>query len=137
MNNSKLINELRSSQLFDNSTLGNRAADALEASQPALCCGEYAKCSRPCTPRGEWLAKERIKNETIDPVLWQFKDSETGKWCNFMDEKLRQNTIEDGRWEIRALYTHPSPQPENGTAKPKNTAIRMRKSMLGGKQREL
>lgn len=116
MMNTAIINELRTSPLFNNSTLGNRAADALEAAQtssePRLCCGEYAKCSRPCTPRGEWLATERIKNEASEPVAWQFKDSETGNWCNFMNEEHRQNTIEDGRWEIRALYTHPTPQPE-------------------------
>lgn len=44
--------------------------DALEASRAVMCCGEYAKCSRPCTPRGEWLAKERIKNEASEPVAW-------------------------------------------------------------------
>lgn len=44
------------------------------------------------------------------PVAWQFKDSITDDWCNFMNEEHRKNTIEDGRWEIRALYTHPAPQ---------------------------
>ena len=24
----------------------------------AVCCGEYAKCHRPCTPRGVWMANE-------------------------------------------------------------------------------
>jgi len=29
----------------------------------SVCCGEYAKCGRPCTPRGRWLAQNEPKAE--------------------------------------------------------------------------
>ena len=44
-----------------------KAARAQPAQEPqqfgdltgvAVCCGEYAKCHRPCTPRGVWMANE-------------------------------------------------------------------------------
>lgn len=42
------------------------------------------------------------------PVAWQFQDRK-GNWHEFTDEEHRLNTIEDGRWPIRALYAHPPP----------------------------
>jgi len=29
-------------------------------SNPGVCCGSYSACNRPCTPREEWLATQRI-----------------------------------------------------------------------------
>ena len=26
----------------------------------AVCCGDYKKCIEPCTPKGEWLAKQEL-----------------------------------------------------------------------------
>jgi hypothetical protein len=42
-----------------------------------------------------------------EPVAWQFKDDD-GKWCNFHSDKHRDDTIADGRWEVRALYAAPT-----------------------------
>ena len=43
-------------------------------------------------------------------VAWQFQDRE-GKWHGFTDERHRQNTIADGSWPVRALYTAPPSAP--------------------------
>ena len=44
------------------------------------------------------------------PVAWQFQDRD-GKWHGFTDERHRQNTIADGSWPVRALYTAPPSAP--------------------------
>lgn len=41
-------------------------------------------------------------------VIEQFQGQD-GIWHNFFNEKHRNNTVEDGRWPIRKLYTHPEP----------------------------
>jgi hypothetical protein len=42
---------------------------ALENPEPQVCCGDYARCGKPCTPRGRWLAeKEFTKEEQLSPV---------------------------------------------------------------------
>lgn len=67
-------------------------------------------------------ARERIKaleaeNERLresiaqpageaEPVEYQFQ-ARDGSWHGFIDERHRLNTIEDGTWPIRALYTAP------------------------------
>ncbi len=30
------------------------------------CCGEYATCGKPCTPRGEWIAAKKYDGELAD-----------------------------------------------------------------------
>lgn len=42
------------------------------------------------------------------PVAWQFKDDLTGEWRGFVNDQHRDNTIADGRWEVRALYAAPT-----------------------------
>jgi len=34
----------------------------------AVCCGDYKKCIEPCTPKGEWLAKQELAKP--EPVTW-------------------------------------------------------------------
>ena len=43
-----------------------------------------------------------------EPVAYQFQDRD-GKWYPFINEQHYRNTVEDGRWPIRALYTTPQP----------------------------
>jgi hypothetical protein len=34
-----------------------------------VCCNDYEKCIKPCTPKGEWLAKKELaKEEKLSPV---------------------------------------------------------------------
>jgi hypothetical protein len=33
---------------------------ALENPEPQVCCGDYARCGKPCTPRGRWLAEKEL-----------------------------------------------------------------------------
>jgi hypothetical protein len=44
-----------------------------------------------------------------DPACYQYQDSE-GKWHPFVNDKHYQNTVGDGRWPIRPLYTAPPAQ---------------------------
>jgi hypothetical protein len=55
-----------------------------------------------------WQAALSVAQE---PVESQFYDESTGKWCNFINEQHRQNTIKDG-YKVRDLYTHPHPKCE-------------------------
>ena len=48
-------------------------SDSVEQ-EPEVCCGDYATCIKPCTPRGRWLAQPVQK-----PVAWMcapFGDTE-------------------------------------------------------------
>ena len=40
----------------------------------------------------------------IEPEKHEFQGRD-GKWCTFMNDAHYQNTVEDGSWPIRALYT--------------------------------
>ena len=40
----------------------------------------------------------------IEPAKHEFQGRD-GKWYPFMDDAHYQNTVEDGSWPIRALYT--------------------------------
>ena len=46
------------------------AVELLEESWVEVCCGNYANCLKPCTPRGEWLAKQSAR------MLHQLKAAE-------------------------------------------------------------
>lgn len=39
---------------------------ALPEQEPVVCCGDYATCMKPCTPRGRWLAEQ-------EPGAWHNK----------------------------------------------------------------
>lgn len=43
-----------------------------------------------------------------EPVAYQFQGRD-GKWYGFTNERHYQNTLADGTWPIRPLYTHPAP----------------------------
>lgn len=71
-----------------------RALDPLRAAlQPTdaaddPCCGEYERCTRPCTPRGQWLGERKARAaidvpDVADPILpphpehgWTWTDAE-------------------------------------------------------------
>jgi len=44
-----------------------------------------------------------------EPVAYQYQDSE-GRWYPFVNDEHYQNTVGDGRWPIRPLYTSPPAQ---------------------------
>jgi hypothetical protein len=47
----------------------DRLNDELAKPEPQVCCGDYEKCIKPCTPKGRWLAeKEFTKEEQLSPV---------------------------------------------------------------------
>ena len=39
-----------------------------------------------------------------EPTAHQFQDT-YGEWCDFMNESHYENTVKDGRWPIRAMYS--------------------------------
>ena len=45
-----------------------------------------------------------VGSMNIEPEKHEFQGRD-GKWCTFMDDAHYQNTVEDGSWPIRALYT--------------------------------
>ena len=110
MNNTKLIEQLRRGQTYDEDMthIMDEAADALEAAQVEIDHWKTARASAMFA--GEQMKAILDAQTASEPAAWQFKDNENGNWCNFMNEEHRQNTIEDGRLEIRALYDHTAPQ---------------------------
>lgn len=48
-----------------------------------------------------------------EPVAYQFQTLPDGKWHDFLDDWHYRNTVKDGRWPIRALFTAPVAQPAN------------------------
>ncbi|MFL1551711.1 Lar family restriction alleviation protein [Pseudomonas sp. D47] len=43
--------------------------------------------------------------QAAQPVAYQFQDRD-GKWFGFMNERHYQDTVADGTWPIRELFTH-------------------------------
>lgn len=54
--------------------------------------------------------KEAIQRQ-VEPVAYQFQDRE-GTWCSFSGSKHYEDTVADGTWPIRALYTSAPTIPE-------------------------
>jgi hypothetical protein len=48
-------------------------------------------------------------SKDVEPVSYEFQALD-GRWHPFIDQRHFDNTKADGRWPIRALFTHPSPQ---------------------------
>lgn len=48
--------------------------------------------------------RKDIRPTIPDPAAYQFQDRE-GKWHCFTDQKHYENTVADGSWPIRKLYT--------------------------------
>ena len=49
--------------------------------------------------------------EKQKPVTYQYQNKE-GNWCPFLNDKHYADTLKDGTWPIRSLYTTPQPQRE-------------------------
>ena len=64
--------------------------------EPVVCCGDYAACMKPCTPRGRWLAEQ-------EPVAWM---------CCAFDGKVCEQSNHDECENPIPLYTAPPAQPE-------------------------
>ena len=69
-----------------------------------------------------WAPTEALLREAAaalsgrEAVACQFQDRE-GEWRNFANDKHRDDTIADGSWPIRWLYT--TPQPGDGVVVPR------------------
>jgi hypothetical protein len=46
--------------------------------------------------------------EAMVPVSYQFQDRD-GEWGNFLNDRHLQDTIQNGTWPIRSLYTLEQP----------------------------
>ena len=40
--------------------------------EPQVCCGNYEKCWKACTPRGRWLAEKELTRPEQEPVAWVY-----------------------------------------------------------------
>ncbi|WP_158216138.1 Lar family restriction alleviation protein [Pseudomonas sp. DrBHI1] len=54
------------------------------------------------------LWNARAEQHQGEPAAYQFQGRD-GKWYGFTNERHYQNTLADGTWPIRPLYTHPAP----------------------------
>lgn len=51
---------------------------------------------------------DELRGVDAEPVAYQYQDRE-GLWYPFVNDAHYKNTLKDGSWPIRALYTHPAP----------------------------
>lgn len=51
---------------------------------------------------------QSLQPNTQEPVERQFQ-SPDGRWHSFLDGEHYANTVADGNWPIRELFTHPAP----------------------------
>jgi hypothetical protein len=84
---------------------------ALRSPQPAEpCCGEFATCGRPCTPRGAWNERNFINREAqqAKPVAYFYKWIGSGKqpWKDFVS--IKEAAFDPEHWEETPLYAAPS-----------------------------
>ena len=54
------------------------------------------------------LAKWGQPSQAAEPVTYQYQ-SKDGTWHEFIDQRHHDNTVADGRFPIRTLYTAPQP----------------------------
>lgn len=45
--------------------------EALAEAPPEVCCGSYANCLKPCTPRGEWMASRPPAQPAREPLTFE------------------------------------------------------------------
>ena len=38
--------------------------------EECVCCGDYERCLKPCTPKGRWLAEKELTKPKQKPVEW-------------------------------------------------------------------
>jgi hypothetical protein len=80
MNKIDLIIEAleRANELWLTEPMGEKAiAAAYELKlelEPQVCCGDYEKCMKACTPRGRWLEGKELRKEWVgltDDEIWE------------------------------------------------------------------
>jgi hypothetical protein len=54
--------------------------------EPQVCCGDYEKCWKACTPRGRWLAEKELAKPEQEPAAWMYKgnfhDFDPSEWAS-------------------------------------------------------
>ena len=68
-----------------------RELKALAQSEPQVCCGDYEKCIKPCTPRGRWLANQqmtRLEQEKGQFVGGIPEVSQQREWVGLTDDEI-------------------------------------------------
>lgn len=45
--------------------------ETLAQPESQVCCGDYEKCMKACTPRGQWLAEKELAQPEQVPVAWK------------------------------------------------------------------
>ena len=76
-------------------------ADEREAQ---VCCGDYEKCMKACTPRGRWLAEKELAKPEQEPVAWMVLTQDDKKLMLWGQEKP---PIFDAPVKLIPLYTAP------------------------------
>ena len=61
-------------------------------------------CDQGCNGCDECTDYSEGGSMKIEPAHHQFQ-ARDGKWCDFIDQRHYENTVADGSWPIRKLYT--------------------------------
>ena len=60
------------------------------------------------------LLQSKLEKDDGEPDVYQYQ-SRDGEWKDFINKKHFEDTLAEGSWPIRALFTHPAPKPMTGS----------------------
>jgi hypothetical protein len=76
--------------------------------EPQVCCGDYEKCWKACTPRGRWLAEQELakpEQELAVQHLWEC----LGRWSSYLVVNGTQANMAPPNWLLDAVIAATSP----------------------------
>ena len=94
-------------------------AECTHLAFPRPCCGNFAQCFEPCTPRGKWIAERQAKQaESSVPEGWKMV-----AWAKFAAGEMTHMEMSDGSgadfdlaWHgFVPLYAARQPTPQETT----------------------
>ena len=81
--------------------------------EPQVCCGDYEKCWKACTPRGRWLAEQEIVKSESHIVKWSIPVDP-----NNFGEPLAQFEQEPVAWMEDSIEFYAKDHPTNSCSIP-------------------
>jgi len=76
----------------------NNFGEPLAQPEPQVCCGDYEKCIKACTPRGRWLAEQELAKPwqgLTDDEIKEVLDLNVAPWS--LSGVALQHVMDDAR----------------------------------------
>jgi hypothetical protein len=81
--------------------------------EPQVCCGDYEKCWKACTPRGRWLAEQEIVKSESHIVKWSIPvdPNNFGEPLVQVKQSNYSDIVSDGGLDPRNKFDAPPRKP--------------------------